>query len=369
MGIADSGSSSFYFSYSAPVANYNPCAPTVSVMVANGCPKHSVASATLASIPTLPPSTMAGHVMPSCPHTLIGLGPFADQGCKIVFDKTLVTVYHPAGHPILSGWWDLDGPQLWQFPLTAPPSLPVHSPPSAPLGRLSVAMAAGLLHFSQGFWATSTAGEDIQVDFRRGATQSIATSAHSSSTPYNPRTLNLPCIGALGSFYHACLGFPVKQTWLDTIKAGNCDTFDGLTYSIVARYCPESNKTILGHLAQQCQNIRSTKLKWPTTLSPTTLLTSAPSPEDIPSNQVFIKVYPLGRLYTDNMGCFPIRARLGNQYVMIAFYADGNFILQQAFKSIGDRHQIAAYNAIMTCLAARGLSVDLQILNNEASAE
>jgi hypothetical protein len=54
---------------------------------------------------------------------------------------------------------------------------------------------------------------------------------------------------------------------------------------------------------------------------------------------------------------------------MIAFHADGNLILQQAFKSKSDRHQIAAYNAIMTRLAARGLLVDLQILDNEASAE
>jgi hypothetical protein len=30
-------------------------------------------------------------------------------------------------------------------------------------------------------------------------------------------------MGALVGFYHACLGFPVKQTWLDAIKAGNCN--------------------------------------------------------------------------------------------------------------------------------------------------
>jgi hypothetical protein len=53
---------------------------------------------------------------------------------------------------------------------------------------------------------------------------------------------------------------------------------------------------------------------------------------------------------------------------MIAFHADGNFILQQVFKTKSDRHRIAAYNSIMTRLAARGLSVDLQILDNEASA-
>ncbi len=53
---------------------------------------------------------------------------------------------------------------------------------------------------------------------------------------------------------------------------------------------------------------------------------------------------------------------------MIAYHADGNLILQQAFKTRNDRHRIAAYNAIMARLAARGLAMDLQILNNEASA-
>jgi hypothetical protein len=193
---------------------------------------------------------MSGHVMPSFPHTLISLGLFANQGCKIVFVKTLVTVFHPDGHPILKGWWDLDGPQLWQFPLTAPPPPPVHSPPLAPIaGGLSAAMSAFLPHPSQGFWATSTAGEDIQAVFLQEATQSMAMTAQASSTPYNPQTLDLPRISALVSFYHVCLGFPVKQTWLDAIKAGNCDTFDGLTYSNMARYCPNANKTILGHLA------------------------------------------------------------------------------------------------------------------------
>jgi hypothetical protein len=42
--------------------------------------------------------------MPSFTLTLIGLGPFANLGCKIVFTKIAVTVYHPDGHPILVGW-------------------------------------------------------------------------------------------------------------------------------------------------------------------------------------------------------------------------------------------------------------------------
>jgi hypothetical protein len=69
----------------------------------------------------------------------------------------------------------------------------------------------------------------------------------------------------------------------------------------------------------------------------------------------------------DDTGHFPVKARLGNQYIMITFRADGNLILQQAFKSKSDRHCIAAYNVIMIRLTIRGLSFDLQILDNKAS--
>jgi hypothetical protein len=175
-------------------------------------------------------------------------------------------------------------------------------------------------------------------------------------------------MGALVGFYHACLGFPVKQTWLDAIKAGNCDSFKGLTYCNVARYCLNADETILGHLAQQRQNVRSTKPWYPAPEQVPHLPAVAPQASDLPSNEVYIRIVPISKLYTNDTGRFPVKAHLGNQYVMIAFHANGNLILQQAFKTRSNKHCIAAYNAIMTCLAARGLLVDLQILDNEASA-
>ena len=48
-----------------------------------------------------------------------------------------------------------------------------------------------------------------------GAAQAVALAARASGTPFDPRSLDLPSIGTLVGFYHACLGFPVKQTWLD----------------------------------------------------------------------------------------------------------------------------------------------------------
>jgi hypothetical protein len=108
----------------------------------------------------------------------------------------------------------------------------------------------------------------------------------------------------------------------------------------------------MGHLAQQCQNVWSTK---PKPLDPNqALLTPAIAPQasTLLSNEFYIHVYLISKLYTDDTGRFPIKARSSIQYVMIAYHADGNLILQQAFKSRSDIHCIAAYNAIMTRLVA-----------------
>ena len=109
--------------------------------MANSNPARSVARATLASVPALSPASMQGHVMPSFTHTLIGLGPFADQGCSIVFTKTAVTVYHPDGRALLSGWRELDGPRLWHFPLQ-PTHLAAPTEQRPPTRRLSVPFTA-----------------------------------------------------------------------------------------------------------------------------------------------------------------------------------------------------------------------------------
>ncbi len=90
-------------------------------------------------------------------------------------------------NPILKGWQDLDSPWLWQFPLTAPPPPPAHLPPLAPISvGSSAAMLAFQPHPIQGIQATSAAGEDVSVVFLHEVTQSMAMTAQSSSTPYNP---------------------------------------------------------------------------------------------------------------------------------------------------------------------------------------
>jgi hypothetical protein len=304
--------------------------------------------------------------------------------------KKAVTVYHPDDHPILSGWQDETGLRLWHFPLTAnaanpqdaagatvpqppipapsplpaPPPSVTQVPPHSPMVILPAVSAALHPHPSQGILATDTSGIACLVYYLYGAAQAVGLAARAAGTPFDPGSLDLPSIGALAGFYHACLGFPVKQTWLNVIKAGNCNTFKGLMYYNGAKYCSNANEMIMGHLAQQRQNVWSTKAK-PTSPVPLAVL---PPPVKTPFNQVFVVTKPLSKLFTNNTSCFPVRACSGNQYVMIAFHANGNLILQQAFKSKSDCHCIAAYITIMMRLAARGLSVHLQILDNKASA-
>ena len=53
---------------------------------------------------------------------------------------------------------------------------------------------------------------------------------------------------------------------------------------------------------------------------------------------------------------------------MIAYHCDLNIILACPFSSRKDIHRLGAYNTIMERLKSRGHHVDLQVLDNEASA-
>ena len=52
---------------------------------------------------------------------------------------------------------------------------------------------------------------------------------------------------------------------------------------------------------------------------------------------------------------------------MIAYHCDSNAILAEPIKTWADKHCLIAYNSIMQRLKNRGMRVDLQILDNEAS--
>ena len=95
--------------------------------------------------------------------------------------------------------------------------------------------------------------------------------------------------------------------------------------------------------------------------------------EDIPppikTNELHIWDEPIGKLYTDDLGRFPIRSSSGNEYIMIAYHCDLNTIVQSPFANRKIKHRIRACSSIMKRLADRGHKTDVQILDNKVSAE
>ena len=72
---------------------------------------------------------------------------------------------------------------------------------------------------------------------------------------------NLPSTKQSIRYLHAAAGFPVESEWIKAIKAGNYVTWPELTAEAVHKHFPESDETQKGHMKQQRQNVRSTKVK------------------------------------------------------------------------------------------------------------
>ena len=86
-----------------------------------------------------------------------------------------------------------------------------------------------------------------------------------------------------------------------------------------------------------------------------------PTPGNDSVNELYVEVIQKHILYTDDTGRFPIRARSGNQYVMVTYHSS-NVILVETFSSIKHKNCLASYNAILQRLKEKDLLVDLHIL-------
>jgi hypothetical protein len=63
------------------------------------------------------------------------------------------------------------------------------------------------------------------------------------------------------NYLHAACLSPVKSTWITAIKKGNFSSWPGLTENAVEKHLSKSTSTTKGHLNQQMQNARTTKIK------------------------------------------------------------------------------------------------------------
>ena len=121
---------------------------------------------------------------------------------KFSSEKKSVIIHDSDNQPFLKGWRETPGSKLWRISLS--PDL-----------RTDLANC-------------TPCHENPEADSQEEEATLEAFSAY-----------DLPFVEeALVVYFHAADGYPVIDTWLKVIKAGNYDSWPGLTYINATKYCP-----------------------------------------------------------------------------------------------------------------------------------
>jgi hypothetical protein len=141
---------------------------------------------------------------------------------------------------------------------------------------------------------------------------------------------------------------------MDAIEAGNFITRPSLTTSAVQKHFPDSNETQKGHMKNQRQGVRSTKLKENTRLEdeniPGNVDAEVDSSPPKKMRDIFIKIYYVGKMHSNQTGHFPATSSKGNQYIMVLVQVDGNYIGEEPMKNKSEGSIIKAYLTLWTRL-------------------
>jgi hypothetical protein len=128
------------------------------------------------------------------------------------------------------------------------------------------------------------------------------------------------------NYLHAACFSPVKSTWITAIKNGNFSYWPGLTEHAVEKHLSKSTSTKKGHLNQQRQNARTTKIKDARVIEEPNI------DHGVKTQFIYDATIDAGQIYTDQTGRFLMVSSKGNKYIMILYDYDSNAILAQPIK-------------------------------------
>ena len=176
----------------------------------------------------------------------------------------------------------------------------------------------------------------------------------------------------LVAFAHATLFSPAISTLQLALDKGYLINFPGLTSSMLRCCPPTSAPMIKGHLDQSRKNQRSTA---PTHIPPEAPPEVPPVDYDLcpPSSDTrthmcfAATLAPTGQIYLDQTGRFVLPSSTGNNYIMIVYDYDSNFIFAQPFRNRTAKCILEAYKLLHARLCKAGLRPRLQRLDNECS--
>jgi hypothetical protein len=145
-------------------------------------------------------------------------------------------------------------------------------------------------------------------------------------------------------------------------KNGIFSSWPGLNEHSVEKYLSKSTSTTKGHLNQQRQNARTTKVKDAQLLDSDTY-----QDHGIKTEYVYAATIDAGQIYTDQTGRFTNVSSKGNKYIMVLYDYDSNAILAKPIKDRTAPDLLKAFQFMEQELVTRGLKPKLMKLDNEAS--
>ena len=171
-------------------------------------------------------------------------------------------------------------------------------------------------------------------------------------------------------YLHAAAGFPVKETFLDAVRAGNYATWPGLTTTLIAKHFPDSDEMQKGHMKGQRKGVRSTRAK------PEYEIKIKPGKENPPPklvgikkmDNIFVKIYKLAEeIHTDQTGAFLVTSQCGYRYIMVSIHIDANYIFCKLMKNRTEGKIITVYQKMVGRMEIAGLGLKHHWLDNKCS--
>ena len=172
-------------------------------------------------------------------------------------------------------------------------------------------------------------------------------------------------------YSHASLFSPVLSTLEAALQRNFLINMPGLTCANLKRYPPHTVATAKGHLKQTRKGVQSTKSKDPT---PLPLLDHDSFPEPLTNGQRTHNIYaavidrsPTGQIFTDQTGRFVIPSSTGNNYMLVLYDYDSNYIDAVPMPNRTAKSILTAFTTSYNKLIRAGLRPQLQRLDNECS--
>jgi hypothetical protein len=181
---------------------------------------------------------------------------------------------------------------------------------------------------------------------------------------------NLPNTHQSLMYFHAVVRFPVKETFLDAVRARNYATWPGLATTLITKHFPDLDETQKGHMKGQRKGVRSTRVK------PAYEMKIKPGTKDPPQkivgnkkmDNIFVKIYALAEeIHTDQTGAFPVTSQQGYRYMMVGIHIDANYIFYKPMKNRTEGKMITAYQKMVDRMEIAGLGLKHHWLDNECS--